>query len=190
MEEETGRLINACLAGDERAAEQLVHQYETGVFRLTFSVLCDEGEANDAAQDTFIAMLASLASYKPQQHASFKAWVYRIALNTSLSRLRKRKALERLRKSIETVFLLQREKTPGPEEIFLRGEENTLIRQAISALDEKHRLPLILRYYHELGAAEIAEILHTNEGTVYSRLHYGRERIRLALERNTGVIYE
>ena len=83
---DTARLIPQCIAGDENAIEQLIRQYEAGVFRLALSVLDDVAEANETTQDTFIAALEALESY--QERASFKAWLYTIAMNLSRSRLR------------------------------------------------------------------------------------------------------
>jgi RNA polymerase sigma-70 factor, ECF subfamily len=78
---ETPRVIAGCIAGDERAIEQLIQLYQTGVFRLALSVLDDPLEANEAAQDTFIAALGALGNYQDQ--ATFKAWLYTIALNVA-----------------------------------------------------------------------------------------------------------
>ncbi len=89
MTEEQAGLIAACIQGDETAIAQLVQEHQLSVFRLALSVLSDPSEANEAAQDAFIAALRALKSYR--ETSSFKAWLYTIALNVSRSRLRKRK---------------------------------------------------------------------------------------------------
>lgn len=180
---DTSQLITGCIAGNETAIERLIYQYQGGVFRLTLSVLDDAIEANEATQDTFIAALAALESYR--ENSSFKAWLYTIALNISRNRLRKRKTIERLNQTLQAIFKVQNQRIPTPEEAVIRNEKDAALWKALRNLGEKQRIPIVLRYFHELSTAEIAEVLQINEGTVHSRLHIGRERLRLELEKQT-----
>ena len=180
MKEEQAGLIADCINGDETAIAQLVQEYQLGVFRLTLSILNDPGEANEATQDTFIAALRSLHSYR--EISPFKAWLYKIALNISRSRLRKRNALERLQHTLTSIFEVQSQHTPSPEEVVIGDEEDTAVLKEIDKLGEKHRIPIVLRYYHDFSIAEIAEILNTKEGTIHSRLSIARDRLRSQLE--------
>jgi len=180
MTEEQAGLIAACIAGDETAIAQLIQENELGVFRLALSVLGDPGEANEAAQDAFIAALSALKSY--QESSNFKAWLYKIALNLSRSRLRKRKALQRLQRVLITLFRVQAQRTPSLEEAIIHNEEDEALWKALEKLDERHRLPIVLYYYHEFSVREIAEILNIKEGTVHSRLSIGREKLRVELD--------
>jgi RNA polymerase sigma-70 factor, ECF subfamily len=178
-------LLAGCLAGDEAAIEALVHQYEGGVFKLALSVLGDPVEAREIAQETFISALKSLRAYREQ--STFKAWLYTIALNLSRSRLRKRKSLERLRNTLTSLLRLDLQQRQAlPEDIVIQNERERLIWQTLSAMDDRHRLPLILRYYNELSVAEIAAMLGINEGTIHSRLHIARERLRVELKKLAG----
>jgi RNA polymerase sigma-70 factor (ECF subfamily) len=181
---DTPQIISGCLAGDEGAIERLILLYQTGVFRLALSVLGDPLESNEAAQDTFIAALGALKNY--QDKSNFKSWLYTIALNISRSRLRKRKTAEKLRSALQALFRIQTQKTPSPEEAVIQNEKDAALWQALSKLGEKHRIPLVLRYFHDLPTAEIAEIMQINEGTVHSRLHTGRERLRVELEQQVS----
>ena len=178
------QVISGCIAGNEAAIERLIYQYQNAVFRLTLSVLNDPTEANEATQDTFIAALAALESYR--EHSSFKSWLYTIALNISRNRLRKRRTIERLNQTLQAIFRVQVQKTASPEELVIRSEKDADLWRALSCLGEKQRIPIILRYFHELSTAEIAEVLQINEGTVHSRLHVGRERLRAELEKQAG----
>lgn len=181
---DTPQILAGCLAGDERAIERLVAEYQAGVFRLALSVLDDPLEANEAAQDTFIAALKALENYHEQ--ATFRAWLYTIALNISRSRLRKRKTLQRLSNTLQGLFRIQAQKTPSTEEAVIQNEQEAALWRALETLGEKHRLPIVLRYFHDLSTAEIAAILQINEGTVFSRLHNARERLRVELETQPG----
>ena len=187
MKEEQAGLITNCINGDETAIVRLIEEYQLGVFRIALSILSDPGEANEATQDTFIAALRALKSYR--ERSSFKAWLYKIALNVSRSRLRKRKTIERLQQTLTSIFEVHPQHTPSPEETVIGDEEDALIWKALERLGEKQRIPIVLRYYHDLSITEIAELLGIKEGTVHSRLSIGRERLRSELEslrRKTG----
>lgn len=173
---DTTKLIAHCRSGSETAVERLVNDYKDGVFRLALSVLDDAAEANEATQDAFIAALGALESYRDD--SSFKAWLYTIALNISRSRLRKRKTLAALKNTLQSIFHVQSQRIPSPEDIVVQNEQDAKIWKALEQLGEKHRLPMVLRYYHELSMGEIADILKINEGTVRSRIHTAHERLR------------
>lgn len=180
----TAALVSECIAGNEAAIESFVRQYETGVFRLALSVVGDQAEANEITQETFIAALRALPSY--QEKKSLKAWLYTIALNQSRSHLRKRKTLERLRNTLNSIFRVEPQKQVLPEETAIQNDKEAQIWNALNQLDEPFRTVVVLRYFHELPISEISEILSVNEGTIHSRLHTARERLRNALNHLHG----
>lgn len=188
MKEEQAGLITACIQGDETAIAQLIQEYQLGVFRLALSILNEPGEANEVTQDTFIAALNALRSYR--ENSSFKAWLYTIALNASRSRLRKRKALERLQHNLAAIFHVQSQRSPTLEDVVVGNEEDAALWKALERLGEKHRIPIVLRYYHDLSVSEIADILNIKEGTVHSRLSIARERLRALLDEMSGATGE
>lgn len=174
------RLVSQCLAGDPYAIETFVRQYETGVFRLALSIVGDVAEANEITQETFISALRSLPTYREEK--SFKAWLYTIALNHSRSHLRKHKSLERLGNILRSVLRVETQKQVLPEEAIIQNEKEAALWNSLNQLDEKFRTVVVLRYFHELSIHEISEILSVNEGTIHSRLHSAREKLREALE--------
>jgi len=178
------RLISDCIAGNEDAIESLVRQYEMDIFRLAQSIVGDPSEASEITQETFIAALRALPSYQEKQ--SFKAWLYTIALNHSRSHLRKRKVMERLRTTLTTIFRVENQKQILPEEAVIHNEKERELWNALHQMDEPHRIVLVLRYFHELSIAEISAILSVNEGTIHSRLHSAREKLRNALNHLRG----
>lgn len=177
---EQSRLISACIAGDQSAIEALVRGYEAGVFRLALSILNDDADAYEVTQETFIAALKSLRSY--QERTTFKAWLYTIALNLSRSHLRKRKVVERLKTAVGGILRIETQKQATPEDEIVRSEKEAAVWSELKKLDERHRTVVVLRYFHELSIAEIAEVMALNEGTVHSRLHTARERLRDTLK--------
>jgi len=176
---DTAQLVALCRAGDALAVETLVRDYHSAVFRLALSILDDADEAGEAVQDAFVAALDALDSY--QGDAALTTWLYSITLNVCRARLRKRRALAGLMAALRAAFPLKGNPPPDPETSVIQSQTDARVWKAVMALDEKHRLPVILRYYHDLSIVEIAHILGISEGTVHSRLHTARERMRVAL---------
>lgn len=182
---DTAQIVQGCQAGEQTAIEALVQVYEKDLYRLSLSILDDPAEAEEATQDAFLAALNALASYRGE--AALGTWLYRITLNICCTRLRRRRAWERLKDTLLAVFRLVGE-GPGeshshPEAAVLQNEADAEVWRAVQTLGEKHRLVVILYYYHDLPAAEIAQALEINEGTVYSRLYTAHERLRGLLEK-------
>jgi RNA polymerase sigma-70 factor (ECF subfamily) len=177
-------LISECITGNEAAIEMFVRQHETGVFRLALSIVGDQAEANEITQETFIAALRALPSYEEKK--SLKAWLYTIALNQSRSHLRKRKTIERLRTTLNSIFRVETQKQALPEESAIQNDKEAEVWTALNELDEPFRMVVVLRYFHELPISEISEILSVNEGTIHSRLHTARERLRNTLNHLHG----
>jgi len=178
-------LISECIAGNEDAIEMFVHQYETDVFRLALSIVGDHLEANEITQETFLSALRSFRSY--QERNSLKAWLYTITLNHARNHLRKHKLLERLNAAVTVVFQLEEHRThASPEDTVIQSEEEAAVWNELNKLDERHRTVVVLRYFHGLSIAEISEILTVNEGTIHSRLHNARERLKISLNKFHG----
>ena len=174
------RLISDCIAGNEDAIEMLVREYEAGVFRLALSILGDPAEANEVMQETFLSALRALPSY--QEKKTFKSWLYTIAVNHSRSHLRKRKVIERLRSTLTAIFRVDVQKQDSPEEAAIQNEKEAAIWRSLNRLDDRHRIVIILRYFHELSVGEISEILSIPEGTIHSRLYTARATLRDSLK--------
>jgi len=159
--------------------ESLVKEYFSYIHRLTLSILDDSHEADDAAQDTFIAAHRAVEGFRAE--ANPKTWLTSIAVNACRSRMRKRKVRQALSTALVALHLLKNPPS-SPEEVAIQSEIDRSIWLAVDALDEKHRTPVILRYVHELNVPEIAEILHLSQGTIHSRLHYARQKLQAQLE--------
>jgi RNA polymerase sigma-70 factor, ECF subfamily len=172
--------LELCRDGDSLAVERLVGTHQQDVYRLALSILDDSHEAEDATQEIFLAALMSLDSFHGA--ASFKTWLYAIAVNTCRNRLRRHQARERLQQIIQGLFHVENGRQVQPEESAIQNESNARVWDTVQNLDEKHRLPIILRYYHDLPVAEIAEILKIPPGTVHSRLNTARAHLRQVLK--------
>jgi RNA polymerase sigma-70 factor (ECF subfamily) len=181
-------LLQRSLDGDTDAIQTLVQNHQAAVYRLALSILDDPVEAEEAVQEAFVSALNALDTYRGD--AQFKSWLFSITINQCRRRLKKRQAKELLFTALQSLFRLKGEGPAHPEEILIQREAKTALWKAVEALGEKHRLPLILYYQHELSVAEIAEVLNLRLGTVLSRLYTARERLRAALDLETVAVLE
>jgi len=168
--------------------ETLVRDHYAYIQRLALTILDDgspdavvnaQAEAEDAAQDTFLAASRALPDFHGT--ASLKTWLTTIAVNQCRGRLRKRKSRQRLQKLISNLQSALNNRPSSPEDSALESDTRRRLWAAVDSLDEKHRLPVILRYVHELPIPEIAAALGVPEGTVHSRLHHARARLQTRL---------
>jgi len=171
--------LELCREGDSLAVERLVCTYQQDVYRLALSILDDSHEAEDATQDSFLAALRALHSF--QAGSSFKTWLYAITINTCRNRLQRRKSRQRLQTILQVILPL-RSRANSPEEVVIQNEADSSLWRAIRKLDDRQRLPIILRYYHDLSVAEIAELLAVPQGTIHSRLNTARAQLRQVLK--------
>lgn len=178
------RVLSGCEDGDAAAIEALVHAYRHPVYRFALSILHDPAEADEATQDSIVAAIDKLDTYR--REASFKTWLFAITLNTCRGRLRKRRVREKLLRPLAALFGRVAQESAHPEENAFRSETQAAVWRAINELDEKHREVLVLRYYHELGLNDIARIVGVSDRTVRTRLHTAHERLRVLLQEEAG----
>ncbi len=176
-------LVERCRAGDVAAFEPLVEKYRPRVYRLAFNVLRDTEEALDAAQEAFIRAYQALPSFRGQ--SAFYTWLFRITMNVASDRVRQRAArgrafgTERVEEEEWERTLVDR--SEAPDASAARAEERRRIQRALESLPEHHRAIIMLSDLEGLSYREIAEVLGIPMGTVMSRLHNARKRLRQAL---------
>ena len=174
------RLAGASPADGRDATVALVDEHYDYLVRLAASILGDTHEGQDAAQETLLAALKAWGQFRGQ--AAVRTWLYRIAVNVCRRRLRQR----RVRTLLTRLWQQDQPALPASESAehtASRSEADGQLWAAVNALNDKHRLPLILHYLDNLTAPEIAHVLAISEGTVYSRLHYARQKLRRRLSR-------
>jgi RNA polymerase sigma-70 factor, ECF subfamily len=178
--EEIAQLVQRVQAGEREALELLVQVSRPHVFRLALSILDDPQEAQDAAQDALIQVVRSLDTFR--REATFHTWLYAITLNVCRGRLRKRQRNQRLLAVLSPLARLAGRASELPEEQLLNAERKDLLLHGVSGLPEEQRTALILRYYHELTVAEIAELMGVVERTIYVWFRKAFERLQEDLE--------
>ena len=173
-------LIQRCLAGDTAAFEPLVEKYRQRVWRLAYQVLHDREEAWDVAQEAFVRAFHSLSSFRGQ--SAFYTWLFRITVNVATDRHRQRGAQARAfgpeRVTEEEWARSMPDPGRGPDQEATRAEQRERIRRALDALPPKARTIIMLSDVEGLSYREIAEVLNCPIGTVMSRLHNARKRLK------------
>ena len=173
-------LIQRCIAGDASAFEPLVEKYRQRVWRLAYQVLHDREEAWDVAQEAFVRAFHSLPSFRGQ--SAFYTWLFRITVNVATDRHRQRGAQARAfgpeRVTEEEWARTTPDPGGGPEQQAARKEQRERIRHALDALPPKARTIIMLSDVEGLSYREIAEVLNCPIGTVMSRLHNARKRLK------------
>jgi RNA polymerase sigma-70 factor (ECF subfamily) len=153
------------------------------VWRLAYQVLRDREEAWDCAQEAFVRAFHSLASFRGQ--SAFYTWLFRITVNVATDRQRARGAQARAFGTERLPEEEWRRTTPdpgaGPDQAATRSEQRERIRQALDALPPKARTIIMLSDVEGLSYREIAEVLRCPIGTVMSRLHNARQRLKALL---------
>lgn len=175
-------LIRRCQRGDPLAIEALIRRYQNYVFRLCYLVMRNEQDAEDMAQETFVRAFRALPRFEIREGSGFEAWLYRIAVNACRSRMRRK--WYQVLPWPDPAPPMASEPEEQPERQVLRDEQRDEILAAIDCLGEKHRLVVILRYYGGLSNKEIAQALSIPCGTVRSRLHMARRRLREILAKD------
>ena len=182
---DTAELITRSCGGDPIAIESLVHAYSSSVHRLALSVLDDPAEADKAAQDALMIAVNRLHSYRGE--ASFTTWLFAITLNVCRGRLRKHRARERLAQVLHVLFRVNDETPDHVERQVIDRENDAAVWQAIKALKDKEREVVVLRYYHQLRQADIAQVLGVSDRTVRTRLSSAHETLRALLNGKVDV---
>jgi RNA polymerase sigma-70 factor (ECF subfamily) len=184
------QLVARILAGDELACETLVRRNAGRLLAVARRFLRSEEDRADAVQDAFISAFCSLNSF--QGHSSLATWLHRIVVNACLMKLRS----ESRRGAVPVDDLLPtfgekgnfgrptQARTGQPEELLVRDETRSQVRDCIDRLPDTHRTILLLRDIEERSTGETAVVLGIAAGAVKTRLHRAREALRVLLEQH------
>ena len=168
-------------AGNHAAFAALVGYYEKPVYHLCLRMLGDAGDAEDAAQETFLRAHLQIATYDPAR--SFKTWLMSIASHYCIDRLRRRRGVQL---SLDDEPLVQalglRCPAQLPDELALAGEQAQRIQAALRRLPAETRQVVALRYWGEYTCEEIAAATGASVNAVKSRLHRARAALARLLE--------
>ncbi len=178
--------VRASQAGDHEAFDFLIDKYKDVVYAVAYRFAHDQDLAMDLAQDTFIRAYKGIKSFKGR--SSFSTWLYRIAMNTCIDYTRKHSRSVASQAVPEEVAEyadsepIGRKPDRGPARRVLTRELGEQIQRAVDALPEYHRSVFVLYEIEGMSYKEIADVVGCSIGTVMSRLHYARKKLRVMLE--------
>ena len=174
-------LVSRARTGEFAAYETLVRQYRNDVFALAYHFVRNREEAWDLSQEVFIKAHRALKRFRGD--ASFKTWILRITANQCKDFLKKRRL-----KTVSFDGSPQAANRPGaelnPRDRAQAHELGDAIQQAVDALPIKHRTAFVLREIEGLSYQEMAGVMNCSVGTVMSRLHHSRRKLRNLLEKS------
>jgi len=180
-------IVQRVQAGDVAAFDELSIRYRGRVYGMIYNMTSNREDAADLTQDALIKAFRSINRFQGQ--SSFFTWLYRIAVNSTLTHLRKNRlrtffSLEKVneddRQSAEVIEALT--DNSGAERDTFVKELQEKLNEAMQKLSIRHRTVVTLFEIDGLGHQEIAEIMNCSVGTVRSRLHYAKQILQAELQ--------
>jgi RNA polymerase sigma-70 factor, ECF subfamily len=172
-------IVKQVQAGDVAAFDRLILKYRERLFGVVYNLTANREDAADLTQDAFIKAFQSITRF--QGNCSFFTWLYRIAVNTTLSHLRKNRlrtffSLEKIHEDGTNAQILDQltDKKGADRDTYLHELQEKL-NEAMLKLSIPHRTVITLFEIDGLSHSEIAEVMKCSEGTVRSRLHYAKQ---------------
>ncbi|GGG26648.1 ECF RNA polymerase sigma factor SigW [Lysinibacillus alkalisoli] len=177
--------IRQVLKGDQSAFADIVSLYQGRLYQVCYRMLGNKQEAEDITQEAFVRAYTNLHTF--DQNRKFSTWIYRIATNLCIDRIRKKKPDYYLDAEVAgteglNMYSQIAASEPLPVQQVEEMELQERIQYEISRLSDKYRTIIVLKYIEELSLQEISEIVDMPVGTVKTRLHRGREALRKQLK--------
>jgi RNA polymerase sigma factor (sigma-70 family) len=180
------RLIEELKNGSEAALETLINKYQINIYNTCLGLIQNENDAEEITQDVFIKMYQKSSSFKGD--AAFSTWLYKIAVNECLQKIRSNKAQKRFGK-IWDIFSNEKIKEevidfihPGVKTE--KKEEAKMLLKAIKELPENQRVAITLKNIEGLSQQEIASVLEVSTSAVESLLSRAKQNLKKELEKN------
>lgn len=174
------RLVSRIQLREEGAFQELFHRFRSRIFHTALRILKEEASAQDALQETFLHVYRGARYFRGESRLS--TWINRITVNVCLEMLRKNKRHDqRTDEDISEDTTLPDRSSRDPFQLASREETRRRVREALERLNSRHRLVVQMHDIEGFTIREIAQKLRIAEGTVKSRLFYGREALKQAL---------
>jgi RNA polymerase sigma-70 factor (ECF subfamily) len=173
-------LVQDVKNGDRKAFSELVVRHQRSLLRLTLRFTREQALAEDIVQESFLKAYQKLDLFEAR--ASFKSWLYQIAMNTAKNKFRERKMELTDIEDTQTPGL-----DPGAEVGLVRGDIQTALRAEIDKLPEKQRMALSLRIFEDLSFKEIAAIMNCPYDTAKANYRHALLKLRERLESEDSV---
>ena len=178
-------LIRSALGGEEEAFRELMERYRNRAYFVALGIAGDPDDALDVVQEAFVKAYYNLKEFR--FGANFYTWFYRLLVNQAIDRWRKSSRSREV--PLDEKRLSGEESPPEsvayprtPEDLAQNRQLSDALTRAIGDLPEYHRAVILLREVDGLAYEEIAKVLGCSVGTVMSRLHYARAKLKDALK--------
>lgn len=179
-------LIEMFLSGCTQSFEELLSRYETKAYNLALRLTKNTEDAEEVLQDVFVTLYRKLPGFEGK--SAFSSWLYRITVNASFMKLRKRKhqngvSLDEVYPHLPTGYRSETEFGANTDSRIFNSQLRTALEKAIARLPEEYKAVFILRDIDGLSNKEVGEILTLSIPAVKSRLHRSRMMLRRRLRR-------
>lgn len=181
--------VERVLAGDREAYRALVERHSRNVHRLAYRLTGNAHDAEDVVQEAFLRAYQKLQQFEAR--ANFGTWVYRIAANYAIDRLRQRQKEEARRQTPEVQgpdgveqdpLALVRDEKPSPERLMQSTQLRREMQRALGQLSHAERTAFVMRHWEGRGIEEIAGVLKSNSGAAKNTVFRAVQKLRQALE--------
>ena len=190
-------LVKKAINGDNSAFEMLMEKHMGIIYNIALRMAANQDDAEDMTQEIMIKIFRSLSSFKG--NSKFSTWIYRVAVNTCLDELKRKKNKKHLSLDAEISGddgegqLEIKDDSPSPEKLAEQNELRDMVAAAVKLLSDEHRAVIVLRDIRGMSYSEIAEILGCSDGTVKSRISRARAQLKMILEKEynfSGTYFE
>lgn len=180
--------LEALMAGDEKAFEQLVIQESPRLFRVIVRIIGDDDEAESILQETFLQAYQRINTFR--RESKLTTWLYAIGINLARASLRKSRRLssledqevERMQPEFNRGMFVETPAVWDPARVTELSDRQQLVRKGIEQLPEDYKTVVILRDIEEYSTDEVAKMLDISSGAVRVRLHRARGALRKLLD--------
>jgi RNA polymerase sigma-70 factor, ECF subfamily len=180
-------LVARVQAGEMAAFDALTRKYRERIYSIVYNITSNREDAADLTQDAFVKAFSSISGFKGK--SSLFTWLYRIAVNCALTHIKKTRfrrffSFDNIDEEMAPTEIVENlaQKDPGGDKSSQLSELQEKLNEALQKLSPKHRTTVILFEIEGLSHQEIAEVMHTSEGTVRSRLHYAKTQLQADLQ--------
>jgi len=178
MPDDLNQLITRSQQGDLHAFADLFDHYQDRLFDLAWSILREREAAKDAVQETFLRVFQKIEGFRAE--AAFETWLIAILVNECRGRLRRQKVRRVL--SLDSLrlerFPFSGQAEQNPAHIVGERMQRQSLWHLVNQLDDRLRLPILMRYRYDMACEEIAVALGLALSTVYEQLSQGRKQLR------------
>ncbi|MFD1630294.1 RNA polymerase sigma factor [Pseudopedobacter beijingensis] len=183
-------LVLSAREGSQKAYAELMHRYKDSIYFMVLKMVNNKDDAMDLTVSTFAKAFENLEKYKPD--FAFSTWLFRIATNSSIDFIRKKRIVTTSIDNVGTdegedqVFHIKSEDL-NPEESSIRKQQAEQLKDIVSRLPDRYRTLVVLRYFDELSYEEISEHLMLPLGTVKAQLFRARDLLSNILNKRKKI---